>query len=59
MGTFTKPRKIIWNKKHDLLLLLCQEDNMVSEMLSHILPCDIQGLLTQWKYHNEPWDYIS
>ena len=59
MATFTKPRKIIWNKKHDLLLLLCQEDNMVSEMLSGIFPCDIQGLLTQWHDHNQPWDHIS
>ena len=52
MGMFTKPREIIWNEKHDLLLFLCQEDNMVSEMLSGIFPCDIQGLLTKWHDHN-------
>ena len=59
MATFAKPAKIVWNDKHDLLLFLCQDGNMISEMLSGIFPCDIQGLLIQWNDHNQPWDHIS
>ena len=51
MGMFTKPRKIIWNKKDNLLLSLCQDGNMISEMLFGIFPCDIQGLVIQWNDH--------
>ena len=59
MVTFAKPAEIVWNDKHDLLLFLCQDGNMISEMLSGIFPCDIQGLLIQWNDHNQPWDHIS
>ena len=59
MVMFTKPRKIIWNKKDNLLLSLCQDGNMISEMLSGIFPCDIQGLVIQWNGDNQPWDHIS